>query len=121
MPLGTGSLEGRNSYVVRRTFSLTGDSAEQVQFETSDDFVFERGTPEPGFALFSGDPSGLAGDQIEPTAEDTRFLIIANEIKPVMGRQAATLPDTIDIDVYDHVILWCFTAPVLLGIGKIES
>ncbi|WP_224816426.1 hypothetical protein [Hasllibacter sp. MH4015] len=122
MLLGRGSLDGRGPYVVEGHFTLTEDHNGQIQFVAGDDFSFSdaegRGMPEPGFALFHGDPTGWPMAVVMPTAKATDFLRLPPNIA-VNGRQSALLSPGLVLDAFDTVILICFRNQTVLGVGSI--
>lgn len=125
MIIGHGTFSGRNNYRLEGTFTLTKDASGDVYFETSDDFFFGNnqggGTPAPGFAFYSGDPTNAPENNVEKAARQTDFFRIAEDTVSVTGKQKKRVPSHIDINAFDTVFLWCFSFPVLLGVGAIQD
>lgn len=125
MLIGQGRFEGRSGYRTEGTFTLTRQADGELLFETSNDFFFGNssggGTPAPGFAFYTGDPSDDPKGTVAPVARSTDFLRIADEPVSVTGRQAGPVPQRIDLDRFDTVFLWCFAVPFVLGVGRIEK
>ena len=124
MIIASGSLSGRNGYEVRGDFLFRRQQDGQLLFETSDQFHFQDsmggGASMPGFALHLGDPTNLPIEDVEPVVRATEFLRISRSPVSVSGMQSGALPARLDLSAFDRVFLWCNSAPLVLGVGKIE-
>lgn len=125
MIIGKGQFNGRNGYRLEGTFTLTRQASGDVLFETREDFFFGNnnggGTPAPGFALYNGDPTNAAIATVEKVAIENDFLRIADETVSVSGKQSGIVPPEIDLSKFDQLFLWCYSVPVVLGVGPIET
>jgi len=123
MIIGTGNFSGRNGYRLEGSFTLTRQPSGTIFLETSEDFFFGNntggGTPAPGFAFFAGDPTGLPDETVGEVALNTDFLRIADQKVSVSGKQSGEVPDTINLEDFDTLFLWCFEVPFVLGVGSI--
>lgn len=118
MLIASGTFIGASGHELTGQFSFER-SAKGIIFTTSDDFFFD-GSPQPGFALTT------VPEFSETAAKATQFLMLpasGSVIGPqleVIGKQAAILPDGIDLAAHDTLFLWCFRFPTLLGTGSLE-
>lgn len=121
MLIGAGTLSGRNRHVLQGSFTLNRQDDGSVLMETSADFFFD-GAPDPGWALFQGEPMGVARPKVHAAALATRFGRLPGGVVAVHGIQSGVIPAAFDMSQVDHLFLWCFDpqTPFLLGIGPIE-
>ncbi len=118
MLIGGGSFVPGQGHELRGSFTLT-KQANGILMLTSEDFFFD-GSPAPGWALAKGIPQDAADPQVQRTALATDFQRLTDRIEPVSGQQSGLIPNSIDIDEFDTLFLWCFQIPFILGYGSIE-
>lgn len=118
MLIGRGNFEGRGGHTLQGTFTLT-QQANGVLMVTSDDFMFD-GSPAPGWALSNGVPVDASDPEVERTAIATDFQRLTDRVEPVNGQQSGLIPNSINIDDFDTLFLWCYQIPFILGVGSIE-
>lgn len=112
MIISTGIFEGRGGHVLSGDFALHQSSA-GLELVTADNFFFD-GSPAPGFALFQGDPSGISLTDLAEAAQLSGFLPLPSNM-PVSGQQRGYLHPGAQRAPFDHIFLWCFEFPFLLG------
>ncbi|MEO1747665.1 MAG: hypothetical protein AAFR27_03435 [Pseudomonadota bacterium] len=95
-------------------------------FATTSDFKFD-GSPAPGFAVFQGDPTSAALSDLEVAASASGFLPLTRTPPlfvprvEINGVQSGLMHPSTPFQPFDHVFLWCFEIPSLLGYGKVEA
>lgn len=113
-----GTFVAGDGHEMEGGFTMTSQQG-GVAFETSADFYFD-GSPEPGFALTTGTPTFASDPQLLRDVSATRFLNLPGGVVPVNGPQVATIPDSIQFEDFDTVVLWCYRYPFILGYGRME-
>lgn len=117
MIIGRGAFTPGTGHDLRGDFTLTRQSG-GVLMRTSADFFFD-GSPEPGWALVAGLPVDASDRAVQAAAVATDFQRLPMNVS-VAGEQTGLIPDAIDIDAYDTLLLWCYRFPFILGVGPIE-
>lgn len=118
MLIGRGFFSPGMGHQMRGSFTLTRQ-ANGVLMLTGEDFFFD-GSPAPGWALSKGVPEDANDPAVQLTAMRTDFQRLTDRIEPVSGQQSGLIPNSIDIDDFDTLFLWCFQEPFILGVGPIE-
>lgn len=118
MLIGKGVFTPGTGHELRGSFTLTRQ-ASGILMITSRDFFFD-GSPAPGWALSSGLPTDANDPAVQRTAVQTDFHRLTDRIEPISGQQSGLIPNSIDIDPYDTLFLWCFQVPFILGVGPVE-
>ncbi|MEM6384221.1 MAG: DM13 domain-containing protein [Pseudomonadota bacterium] len=124
MLIAKGSFKGDSGHTLEGTFTLIRQADGTIAFETDEGFKFD-GSPNPGWALYTGVPGNDQDPAVHADMVRTRFGSLPggalDEQNEVTGKQFATIPAEADLSAYDTIILWCFTFPTTLGHGKIEA
>lgn len=118
MLIGKGTFTPGSGHDVRGSFSLTRQ-ANGILMLTSADFLFD-GSPAPGWALSKGLPVNAQDPDVQRTAIRTDFQRLTDRIEPVSGQQSGLIPNSINIDDFDTLFLWCYQVPFILAVGPIE-
>ncbi len=118
MQIGKGSFTPGVGHRLDGTFTLTRQ-ASSVLMVTSNDFYFD-GSPAPGWALTNDIPTDASDPKVRRDAIMTDFQRLTDKIESVQGQQSGLIPNSINIDEYDTVFLWCYQFPFILGFGQIE-
>lgn len=118
MLIATGKFTGAGGHALRGTFTLTQQD-NGVLMKTSDDFFFD-GSPKPGWALFDGIPTDSSDPKVQAVAVNTNFGNLPDGIVEVRDSQIAIIPQTLNLDAYTTIFLWCYDVPFILGYGSIE-
>lgn len=117
MIIGRGAFTPGVGHDLRGGFTLTRQGG-GVLMRTTADFFFD-GSPEPGWALAVGIPIDASDSSVRAAAAATDFQRLPMNVA-VSGEQTGLIPDTIDVDAYDTLFLWCYRFPFILGVGPIE-
>lgn len=118
MLIGHGTFSPGVGHEMRGSFTLT-QQANGVLMVTSTDFFFD-GSPAPGWALSKGVPEDANDPIVRQAAVQTDFQRLTDRIELVSGQQSGLIPNSIDINDYDTLFLWCYQVPFILGVGPIE-
>lgn len=117
MLIGSGDFVGVQGHQLDGSFTLT-QQANGILMLTSEDFFFD-GSPAPGWALSLGIPKDSSNPGVQRTALNTDFQRLTDRVEPVMGQQSGLIPNSIDINEFDTLFLWCYQIPFILGYGPI--
>ncbi|MEL6202912.1 MAG: hypothetical protein AAFR39_11210 [Pseudomonadota bacterium] len=96
------------------------------EFATTSDFFFD-GSPAPGFAYIQGDPTSATSNELGLAASTSGFLPLTQTPPPfvprveIKGVQSGLMHPSTPFMQFDHIFLWCFEIPSLLGYGKVEE
>jgi len=118
MIIGSGTFSPGAGHELRGTFTLTRQ-ANGILMVTSQDFFFD-GSPAPGWALARGVPTDASDPAVRAAAIQTDFQRLTDRVEPVSGQQSGLISNSINIDDYDTLFLWCYQVPFILGVGLIE-
>ncbi|MEM0900084.1 MAG: hypothetical protein AAGI92_09065 [Pseudomonadota bacterium] len=123
MIIAKGNFTPGDNHTMVGGFTITQNGSD-LNFATTEDFAFD-GSPKPGFALLKGDPVLAPLQVLEAAANRTDFLRLKETPRgqprvPSEGVFTAVLQSSVNLDDYDHVYLWCFGIPFLLGHAPIE-
>ncbi|MDN2480971.1 hypothetical protein [Vibrio agarivorans] len=118
MLIGNGNFIAGQGHELNGSFTLTKQT-NGILMLTSDDFFFD-GSPAPGWALSKGTPLDASNPDVQRTAITTDFQRLTDRIEPVSGQQSGLIPNSINIDEFDTLFLWCYQVPFILGYGVIN-
>lgn len=117
MLIGKGKFIPGQGHELRGSFTLTRQNS-GILMLTSENFFFD-GSPAPGWALSKGIPQDADDPDVKRTAIATDFQRLTDRIEPVSGQQSGLIPNSINIDEFDTLFLWCYQVPFILGYGSI--
>ncbi len=97
--------------------SFARDSDGNLQIVLGDDFAQETGPGDTQVILAVGD--GNVADQRTTNASNTSESI-GTVPNGASGTQSFSIPESVDVDRFDHVIIWCPSAGVNFGVARLN-